>query len=78
MTKLSQCCLSLFVARFLAFGGCFISSDSNTLAQDFHVKGEVEYKYYSTVYTREFEFSVKGTAWQWVIERKLPVLTLLT
>ena len=72
MTKLSQYCLNLIVARFLALAGCFFSSDSNTLAQDFHVKGEVEYKYYSEVYTREFEFSVKGTAWQGVIERKLP------
>ena len=56
----------------LAFGGCFYSSAANTLAQDFHVKGEIEYRYYSEVYTREFEFYVKGNAWQLVVSRNLP------
>ena len=64
------------MAYILVFAQGFIAGMAQ--GQDFHVKGEVEYQHYSTVYTREFEFSVKGTAWQGVIERKLPVLTLLT
>lgn len=40
--------------------------------QDFHVKGEVEYRYYSEVFAREFEFFVKGNAWQLVVSRNLP------
>ena len=62
----------LATLRVLALGGCLTVSEVGLFSQDFHVKGEVEYQHYSTVYTREFEFSVKGTAWQGVIERKLP------
>ena len=41
-------------------------------AQEYHIKGEVEYRLYSQNYTREFEFIVKGKAWQVVSSRKLP------
>ena len=61
-----------FLCWKLVVGIIFNGTICGGLGQDFHVKGEVEYKYYSTVYTREFEFSVKGTVWQGVIERKLP------
>lgn len=50
----------------------FFVGATPAVGAEFSVKGEIGYHHYSDRYTREFEFYVKGDAWQAVIERKLP------
>ena len=65
------CSLRRAVTWACALGAMFWTTSVSS-GQDFYVKGEVEYSHYSERYTREFEFFVKGKAWQAVMERKLP------